>query len=51
MHPGGGWKDTAMLRTRSDDGKEVIEQPVDYGNDERGFWIVAEEPTAELELP
>ena len=51
MHSGGGWKDTATLRTRSDEGKEVIEQPVDYGKDERGFWIVTEEPAADLELP
>lgn len=49
-HPNTGWVDIVRTTTRSSQEKEVIEWPVDYGDDERGFWKVTEEP-ADNELP
>ena len=47
LRPGTGWKDVVQVRTQSDARKEIVRQPVDYGDDLRGFWVVTESPAEE----
>ncbi len=42
-HPGqDSWKEMGTHRTRTGQGREIMEVPVDYGNASRGFWTVEE---------